>query len=135
MKKYLLMLLAAFAVVTTSFTFVSCSDDEDTPTTDYYTLEPIFDYQGFSDQELALLEQLKVLKPVTQQMSEFQARQIVETGMTQMENLIVQMQMPQSFKSGQKLTITYKLYKGRTASGTPILTKTIVVTKDGISKL
>lgn len=134
MKKYLLMLMAALVAITTSFTLVSCGDDDDDQYKEgYFTLKAEAKLEGFSAAEMEEILGQPTSETATNYMSEIQAKTYAESIGIKIRNLFLSVY--DMFKDGQKVTYTVSLYRGKSASGTPIFVKKFEVTKSGIKDL
>ena len=125
-KKILLMMLVAFAAFATS----SCSKD-DPDAVETYTLSVDVKADNFSPADL---EELKKYVDIGQTTI---TRQVTLNAAKELVNQTIEKYLPgfnkvaKEFSGDQKFTMTISIYKGSSATGTPVYSKSVVTTKDG----
>ena len=130
MRKYLLTLCVACMALSAIFTLNSCKKD-DPSDVETFAMKSEISFENFSDAEKAVFQDLidATKKVSVGEQTLVEAKATVYNGAQQMKTKFAAL-VP-AFGDGQKLTYTINLYKGSTATGTPIYSQSIVTTKDG----
>ncbi|MCF0204310.1 MAG: hypothetical protein HUK12_03260 [Muribaculaceae bacterium] len=130
MKKNLLLVVAAVFALTAIFTLNSCKKDEPSDV-ETFAMKSEIAFENFSDEEKAVFQGLIDLtkKVSVGDYTLVNAKTVVYNSAQQMKSKFAEL-VP-AFGDGQKITYTINLYKGSTATGTPVYSQSIVTTKDG----
>ena len=128
MKKYLFLLVAAIVSFTTSFTLTSCGSDEET-----YAMKSEIVLENLNEEQTAVLQDLiNTTKDVTVGVHTYAiAKNSVDLGCEKLRSGFEGLKA--MLKDGQKITYTINLYKGGSATGSPIYSKSIITTKDSVT--
>ena len=126
-KKILFVMLVAIATFATS----SCSKD-DPAAIATYTLESNIDFANFSAEDQQIIQELKDMLPgpqTTVNTLNFMKTIADELAAKFASNMS---KIAQGLKGNQTVTFKVNVFKGATASGSPVYTKTVIATKNGV---
>lgn len=129
MKKFVFMLVAALVAVTTSISFSSCNNSDTPSEIAMFTVKANVSYEGFTIEEEKVLEPLTKWEKVSGNMTESEARSKVDGAAIDM--MYRSTKLASMLGNGQKVNIAFCLYRGGTPKGSPIYTKTVVISTMG----